>query len=158
MMMISYAWHMSNLIKLYVLNVKHISIKCFKERKKYFKNQYPMTFKKHILYPSPWHLRQHSVQLSSSVVSDYSRPHGLQHAWPPIINSRSLLKLISTESVMPYNHLILCLPLLLLPSIFLSIRVFKISQLFASGGQSIGVSASTSTLPMNTQDWSPLGW
>ena len=56
------------------------------------------------------------------------------------------------ESVMPSNHLILCRPLLLLPSIF------PVSQLFTSGGQSIGVLASTSVLPMNTQDWSPLGW
>ena len=55
---------------------------------------------------------------------------------------------------MPSNHLILCCPLLLLPSIFPSIRVLKISQPFSSGGQSIGVSASTSVLPMNTQDWS----
>ena len=75
-----------------------------------------------------------------------------------ITNSWSLLKLISIESVMPSNYLILCRPLLLLPSIFPSIRVFSMSQLFASGGQSIGVSASTSVLPMNTQDWSPLGW
>ena len=56
------------------------------------------------------------------------------------------------ESVMPSNHVILCRPLLLLPSIF------PVSQLFTSGGQSIGVLASTSVLPMNTQDWSPLGW
>ena len=60
--------------------------------------------------------------------------------------------------VMPSNHLILCCPLLLLPSIFPSIRVFSKSQFFASGGQSIGVSALASVLPMNTQDWSPLGW
>ena len=46
----------------------------------------------------------------------------------------------------------------LLPSIFPSIRLFQMSQLFSSGGQSIGVSASTSVLPMNTQDWPPLGW
>ena len=49
-------------------------------------------------------------------------------------------------------------PLLLLPSIFPSIRVFQMTQFFASGGQRIGVSASASVLPMNTQDWSPLGW
>ena len=64
----------------------------------------------------------------------------------------------SIESVMPSNHLILCHPLLLPPSIFPSIRVFSMSQLFTSGGQNIGVSASTSVLLMNTQDWSPLGW
>ena len=75
-----------------------------------------------------------------------------------IINSWSLLKFMSIESVMPYNHLMLCHPLLLLPSIFPSIKVFPVSQLFTSGGQSIGVSASTSVLPMNTQDWSLLGW
>ena len=59
---------------------------------------------------------------------------------------------------MPSNRLILCRPLLLLLSIFHGITVFSMSQLFASGGQSIGVSASTSVLPMNTQDWSPSGW
>ena len=73
-------------------------------------------------------------------------------------NSWSLLKLMSIELVMPSNHLILCRPLLLPPSIFPSIRVFPVSQLFALGSQSIGVSASASVLPMKTQDWSPLGW
>ena len=58
----------------------------------------------------------------------------------------------------PSNHLIFWHPLLLLPSIFPSISVFPMSQLFASCGQSIGVSTSTSVLPKNTQDWSPLGW
>ena len=58
-----------------------------------------------------------------------------------ITNSQSLLKLMSIESVMPSNHLILCCPLLLPPSIFPSIRVFLLSQFFASGGQSIGVSS-----------------
>ena len=75
-----------------------------------------------------------------------------------ITNSWSLLKLTSMESVMPSNHLILCRPLLLPPSIFPSIRVFPMSQFFTSGGQSIRVSASTSVLPMNIQDLSPLGW
>ena len=64
-----------------------------------------------------------------------------------ITNSQSLLKLTFIESVMPSNHLILCHPLLLPPSIFPSIRFFQMSQLFASGGQSIGVSASASVLP-----------
>ena len=59
---------------------------------------------------------------------------------------------------MPSNHLTLCNPLLFQPSIFPSIRVFSSDQFFTSGGQSIGISASTSALPMNTQDWSPLGW
>ena len=75
-----------------------------------------------------------------------------------ITNSWSSLKLTSIESAMSFNHLILCRPLLPLPSIFPSIRVFSYSQLFTSGVQSIGVSASTSVLPMNIQDWFPLGW
>ena len=75
-----------------------------------------------------------------------------------ITNSRSPPKPMSIELVMPSNHLILCRPLLLLPSMFPSIRSFQMSHLFVSGGQSIGVSASTSVLPVNTQDWSPLGW
>ena len=75
-----------------------------------------------------------------------------------ITNSRSLLKLMSIESVMPLSHLILCCPLLLLPSIIPSIRYFPMSWFFASGGQSIGVSASASVLSMNIQDWFHLGW
>ena len=61
------------------------------------------------------------------------------------------------ESMRPSNHLILCHPLLLPPSIFPSIRVFPMSQLFTSGGQSIGASVSASGLPMNIQGWLPLG-
>ena len=72
--------------------------------------------------------------------------------------SQSLFKFMSIESMMPSKHPILCHPLLLLPSIFLNIRVFSVSQLFASGGQNIGVSAWTSVLPMNTKDWFPLWW
>ena len=75
-----------------------------------------------------------------------------------ITNSRSPPKPISIESVMPSNHLILCCPLLLLPQSFPASGSFQTNQLFASGGQSIGVSASTSVLPMNTQIGSPLGW
>ena len=66
-----------------------------------------------------------------------------------ITNSQSLLKLMSIASVMPSNHLILCCPLFLPPSTFPRIRVFSASQPFISGGQSIGVSASKSVLPMN---------
>ena len=72
-----------------------------------------------------------------------------------ITNSRSLLKLMSIESVMPSNHLILCRPLLL-SSIFPSIRVLM-SQFFPSGNQSIWASASTSVLPMNIQNGFLLG-
>ena len=67
-----------------------------------------------------------------------------------------LRNFMSIASVMPSNHLILCCPLLLLPSIFPNIRVFS-NESAASGGQSIGVSASASVLPMNIQDWFPLG-
>ena len=85
-------------------------------------------------------------------------PHGLQHkACLPFTVSWSLLKLMSTESVMPSNHLILCCPLLLHTQSFPTSRSFQMSQCFTSGGQSIRVSASTLVLPMNTQDWSPLG-
>ena len=74
-----------------------------------------------------------------------------------ITNSWSLLKLMSIKSVMSSSHLILCRPILLPQSLSAS-GSFPMSQLFAWGGQSTGVSASTSVLPMNTQDWSPLGW
>jgi len=75
-----------------------------------------------------------------------------------IINSWSSLKLMSIESVMPSSHLILCRPLLLLPQSVPSSESFPMSQLFISGGQSIGLSALASVLSVNTQDWSPLGW
>ena len=75
-----------------------------------------------------------------------------------ITNSQSLLKLMSIELVMPSNHLILCRPFLLLPSIFPSIRVFSNElALITSAGQSIEASALASVLPMNIQDWFPLG-
>ena len=68
----------------------------------------------------------------------------------------SLLKFMSTESRKLSNHFILCLPIFVLPSIFPSIRVFPVSQLFISGGQSTGVSAAVSVLPMNIQGLLPL--
>ena len=102
-----------------------------------------------------------SIQFSRSVLSNT--------LWPPwtvahqaslsITNSLSLLKLMSIESVMPSNHLILCHPLLLPPSIFPSIPgSFPVSQFFASCGPSIGVSSSASVLLMTIQDWFPLGF
>ena len=92
------------------------------------------------LFVSPW-IAAHQASLS-------------------ITNSWSLLKLMPIESVMPSNHLILCRPLLLLPPFPPSIRVFSNESTHEAtwGGQSIGVSASASVLPMNTQDWPPLGW
>ena len=67
-----------------------------------------------------------------------------------ITNSQSLLKLMSIESVMPSNHLIL--------QSFPASGSFQMSQLFESAGRSTGVSASASVLPMYTEDWFPLGW
>ena len=71
--------------------------------------------------------------------------------------SWSLPKFMCIELVMSSNLLILCHPLLLLPSIFAGIRVFSNDWLFTSGGQNIGASASASVLPMNIQGWFPLG-
>ena len=93
-----------------------------------------------------------SVHFSCSVVSDsFATPWTAAHHDPLSFTiSRSLLRLRSTELVMPSNHFILCCLLLLLPSIFPSIRVF------ASCGWSIGASASV--IPMNIQGWFPLDW
>ena len=108
------------------------------------------------------HKKQTTVQFSCSVVSNSLRPHELHHARPPCPTptprvhpnpcplSRWCHPTISS-SVDPFSS---C------PQSFPASGSFPVSQLFASGGQSIGVSASASTsvLPMNTQDWSPLGW
>ena len=96
-----------------------------------------------------------SVQLLSRVrlfVTPWIAAH---QASLSIINSRSSLKLMSIKSGMPSSHLILCYPLLLLPPIPPSIRVFSNESW---GGQSTRVSALASVLAMNTQDWSPLEW
>ena len=101
-----------------------------------------------------------SVQFSHSVMSDFLRPHELQHTRPPCpsptpgvySNSCPLSQWCHpaiSSSVVPFSS---CLQSFSAPG------SFQMSQLFASGGQSIGVSASTSVLLMNTQDWSPLGW
>ena len=71
--------------------------------------------------------------------------------------SHNLLKLMSIESVMPSNHLILCCPLLLLPSIFPSIMVFSSESALCIRWPRIGASVSTSVLPMNIQDWFHVG-
>ena len=101
-----------------------------------------------------------SVQFSHSVVSDSLRPHESQHARPPCSSptpgvysnscpsSRWCHSTISS-SVVPFSSCPQSLP---------ASGSFPVSQLFAWGGQSIGVSASASVLPMNTQDLSPLGW
>ena len=101
-----------------------------------------------------------SVQFSRSVMSNFLWPHELQHARPPCPSptpgvhpnpsplSRWCRPSISS-SVVPFSS---C------PQSFPASGSVPMSQLFESGGQSIGVSASTSVLPKNTQDWSPLGW
>ena len=101
-----------------------------------------------------------SVQFSCSVMSDSLRPHESQHARPPCPSptpgvysnscpsSRWCHPAISS-SVVPFSS---C------PQFLPASGSFPMSQLFTWGGQSTGVSASASVLPMNTQDWSPLGW
>ena len=89
---------------------------------------------------------------SRSVMSNSLWPHGLQHARLPCPDSCPLSQWCHptiSSSVVPFSS---CL------QSFLASGSFPMSQFFASGGQSIGVSASASVLPMNTQDWSPLGW
>ena len=90
-------------------------------------------------------------------MSDSETPWTAAHqASLSITNSWSLLKLMSIESVMPSNHLILCHPLILPPSIFPSIQVFSNESVLHIRWPNIRVSASTSVLPMNIQGWFPL--
>ena len=102
-----------------------------------------------------------TVQFSSVQLLSRVRPFATPWTAAPqdflsINNSRSFPKLMSIESVMPSNHIIHCCPLLLLPSIFPRIRVFSNESAILIRWP--GVSAATSFLPMNTQDWAPLGW
>ena len=101
-----------------------------------------------------------SVQFSHSVVSDFLRPHESQHARPPCPSPTPRVYSDScplswwchpaiSSSVVPFSYCLQSFP---------ASGSFQMSQLFSWGGQSIGVSASTSVLPMNTQDWFPLGW
>ena len=101
-----------------------------------------------------------SVQFSRSVMSDSLQPRELQHARPPCPSPTSRVYPDSyplsqwchpaiSSSVVPFSSCPQSLP---------ASRSFQMSQFFESGGQSIGVSTSTSVLPMNTQDWFPLGW
>ena len=99
-----------------------------------------------------------SVQ-SLSHVRLFATPWTATHqASLSITDSWSLLKLMCIESVMPSNHLILCVPFYSCLEAFPTSGSFPMSRFFTSGGQSIGVSASTSVLPMNIQVWFPLGW
>ena len=101
-----------------------------------------------------------SAQFSCSVVSDSLQPHGLQPARPPCSsptrrvysNSSPLSQWCRptiSSSIVPFSSRLQSFP---------KSRSFQMSQFFASDGQSIGVSASISVLPMNIQDWFPLGW
>ena len=101
-----------------------------------------------------------SVRFSCSVVSDFLRPYEPQYARPPCSSSTPGVHPNScplsrwchpaiSSSVVPFSSW---------PQSFPASGSFPMSQLFAWGGQSIGVSASASVLPMNTQGWSPLGW
>ena len=96
-------------------------------------------------------------QFSSSVVSDSLRPHGHQ-ASLSITNSQSPPKPMSIELVMPSNHLILCHPLLLLPSIFPSIRVFSNESALCMRWPKYWSFSFSISPSVNTQDWSPLRW
>ena len=100
-----------------------------------------------------------SVQFSRSVVSDSMTPWiAALQASLSITNSRSSLKLMSVESVMPSSISSWVVPFSSCPQSLPASESFPMSQLFASGGQSIGVSPLASVLPKNTQDWSPLEW
>ena len=98
-----------------------------------------------------------SVQFSRSVMTDCDPMGCSTPGFLSITNSWSLPKLMSIESVMPSRHLILRHPFSSCLQSFLASGSFSMSQFFPSG-QRIGVSASTSVLPMNIQDWFPLGW
>ena len=106
---------------------------------------------------------QVSVQFSSvqslSRVWLFATPWATAHqASRSITNSRSLPKLMSIELVVPSNHVILCHPLLLLPSIFPNIRVFSNESVLRVRWPKYWSFTSTSVLPMNIQDRFPLGW
>ena len=105
---------------------------------------------------STMHIFQFSSIQSLSCVQLFATPWTAAfQASLSITNSQSPPKPMSIESVMPSNHLILCHPILLLPSIF---PVFSNESALRIRWPNFGVSASTSVLPMNTQDWFPLGW
>ena len=111
----------------------------------------------------PWDraiLRFSSVQFSRSVMSDSLRPHELEHARPPCPSPTPGVHPNSCPSSQWCHPTIssTVVPFSSCPQSLQASGSFPMSQLFASGGQSIGVAASTSVLPMNTQDWSPLGW
>ena len=102
-----------------------------------------------------------SVQFISFAESSLTHCDPMNHSMPGLPIHHQLPsppKPMSTESVMPSNLSSSVIHLSSCHQSFPASGSFQMSQLFASGGQSIGLSASTSVPPMNTQDWSPLGW
>jgi len=101
-----------------------------------------------------------SVQFSHSVMSDSLRPQEPQHARPPCPSPTPGVHPDLRPSSQWCHPAISCsiVPFSSCPQSLPESESFQMSQVFASGGQSIGVSVSTSVLSMNTQDWSPLGW
>ena len=99
-----------------------------------------------------------SIQFSCSVLSNSLWPHRLQHVRPPCPSPTPRVYSNSIESVMPSNHLILCHPLLLLPSIFLSIRVFSNESVLHIRWPKYWSFSFSISPSMNLQDWFPLGW
>ena len=101
-----------------------------------------------------------TIQFSQSLMSNSLQPHEPQHARPfcpsptPRVHSNSCLSSQWCHPTISFS----VIPFSSCHQPFSASEYFQMSQLFASGGQNIGVSASTSVLPMNTQDWSPLGW
>ena len=118
-----------------------------------------------LMFPTGWNLlwviiRKSAVQFSHSVVSNSLWPHRLQHARPPCLSPTPRVYSNScpsswwchptiSSSVVPFSSRLQSFP---------ASGSFQMSQFFTSGGQSNGVSASASVLPMNIQDWFPLGW
>jgi len=116
-----------------------------------------------ILFPFPWD-QSSELCKTEQLVQWLSHVRLFTTAWTAAPQaslsftvSQRLLRFTSIESVKLSNHLILFCTLIL-PSVFPSIRVFSTESILASGGQSIEASASASVLPMNLQDWFPLGW
>ena len=109
---------------------------------------------------SHWLIKSNSVQFRRSVVSNSLRPHGLQHARPPcpLPTPRVYSNSCPLSQWCHPTISSLVVPFSSCPQSFPASGPFQISQFFTSGGQSIGVLASSSVLPMNIQDWFPLGW
>ena len=104
-------------------------------------------------------LPKSSVQFSCSVMSNSLPPHEPQHL-RPLCPSPTPRVYLNSCPLSQWCHPTISSSVVTFscPQSFPASGSFQMSQLFTSGGQSIGVSASTSVLPMNTQDWSPLGW